>query len=694
MAKRRSVWMLWMLAACAPAAAPTTAPGTEPVTTPLVFVHATDAMRDVAFEDMLDALATRQVVLVGETHLDDNTHRLEAAILEGLVRRKPGKIVLSMEMFQRDVQPVVDAYLRGEIDESAFRRDSRPWPNYDTGYRPLVELARVHGVPVVAANLPVDLQRMFAMKGAEAEAALTREQRTVFPRTVMPPNEDYWVRLGQTLRDGFHGHDPAASPEVRAYSVQNLWDNSMAEATLDALDGDPERTVVLVAGAFHVEYGQGVAHQIRARRPETDLGLVTILATHDLQTVEPQSDRERADFLLYTPARARGTRDGVLAAYFPTELEFRLDAPETANGPLPLLVWLGDSGDPTADDERYWKVALGGEAIVVTVEPPHPLQTDDLRMAGRWWWPHRTERDLSYLSIGFARMLEYVQDRFAVDPNRVVVAGRGDGATVAIWAGLDGSMPGDLVAWAPRGADVVAAQPLAEAPTSRSATVFEVGDALAETLAEAGFDVQVEPRSEDGGRHALENRLRARLGLPERRWGTPTQTLSISVDSAVGRRWAELHARISERDGEAIRVVVGEEEAGATKLEISPDDFADGRGLPLAPGPFGGTTILVLPPELGEAERRAWQALAEKDVIKQRSRFASLHVTRADELSDLLATLKERGKKSILIVPATLVAPAERMQSLRALVAAHEAELDLHWLPGLGGDLARSRMSR
>ena len=666
-----------------------------PVQTPLVLAYQTDPVQPIAFEEMLDGLATRQIVLVGETHLDDNTHRLERALLEGLQRRKPGKVVLALEMFQRDVQPVLDQYLAGEIDEAAFRERARPWPNYDTGYRPLIELARTENIPVIAANLPVDLQRMFAMKGPSAAQALTAEQRRVFPREVSPPLDAYWERLGHQLRDRFHGHDPEASTQTRTYSVQNLWDNAMAEATVDALAADPERVVVLMAGAFHVEYGHGVAHQIRARKPDADIGLVTISPTHDLQSVAPQHERARADVLLYTPARARGPQNGVLAATMPGELEFHLHVPEAARTEsMPLLVWLGDAGDSAIDEHRYWQVALEDEAVLVTVVPPHPETLPDLRLEGRWWWPHRTERDLSYVGVGLDRLLDLVADRFEVDPYRIVLAGRGRGATAVLWAGLATDLPATLVAWAPTDADAVASRPLPRHdPPVRRVSLVGADDALVETLELAGIDqVQAEALPSELGRHTLEDRLRTALAIAPRSWGTPATTMRLAVDSQVGLRWAELHARIAEREAGSVRVVLGEAAPDATTLVVSPEDFADGQALPLAPGPFGGTTILVLPPDLPEAQQAKWRELAARDVIKERSRFASLHVVEAGELPKLLEDLKAAGKKSLLIAPAAFVASSERMQELERIVGDARAGLDVHWLPGLGRELARTRM--
>src|SRR5512139_1331721 len=61
------------------------------------------------FETMLADLARADVVLVGEQHDDRNTHRLEAAVLQGLMRRQV-PLTVSLEMFERDVQTALDQY--------------------------------------------------------------------------------------------------------------------------------------------------------------------------------------------------------------------------------------------------------------------------------------------------------------------------------------------------------------------------------------------------------------------------------------------------------------------------------------------------------------------------------------------------------------------------------------------------------
>src|ERR1035437_8181524 len=79
-------------------------------------VYDTHHKRFIDFETMLADASSADVLFLGEQHDDPATHRLEAATLEGLARRR-GNVVLAMEMFERDVQPSLDDYLAGRSTE-------------------------------------------------------------------------------------------------------------------------------------------------------------------------------------------------------------------------------------------------------------------------------------------------------------------------------------------------------------------------------------------------------------------------------------------------------------------------------------------------------------------------------------------------------------------------------------------------
>ena len=122
------------------------------------------------------------VVFVGEQHDDPETHFAEFALLEGIGRQRH-RVVLSLEMFERDVQPMLDDYLAGRMSEADFLAKSRPWDRYATDYRALVMLARARGWPVIASNVPRPIASAVSRKGLAALDTL-------------PPTSRAWAARG------------------------------------------------------------------------------------------------------------------------------------------------------------------------------------------------------------------------------------------------------------------------------------------------------------------------------------------------------------------------------------------------------------------------------------------------------------------------------------------------------------------
>jgi hypothetical protein len=92
---------------------------------------------------------------------------------------------------------------------------------------------------------------------------------------------------------------------------------------------------------------------------------------------------------------------------------------------------------------------------------------------------------------------------------------------------------------------------------------------------------------------------------------------------------------------------------------IRPESFSFPGALPQCPGPFKGTTILVLSQETTDSDRQAWFALQENHQIAKESRFQRLRVATADGehyLPNVLRELCSANRKNVLIVPATFCA--------------------------------------
>jgi uncharacterized iron-regulated protein len=256
------------------------------------------------FEGMLADLARADVVFVGEQHDDANTHRLELSLVEGLVRRRV-PIVIAMEMFERDAQPILDQYLAGAISEEQFLKDARPWPRYASDYRPIVEFARAHHLPVIASNVPRHIATDVSRTGLGVVDGLGADRRLAARDLQCPASGEYYERFLDAM--GAHPGDPKASDvrqkNDRFYLAQCLKDETMAESIADAFQRSAaaHATVVHVNGAFHSDYAQGAAAAARRRLPGRRIAVVSVLPVEDLDHLRPDGDElKRGDYLLYT----------------------------------------------------------------------------------------------------------------------------------------------------------------------------------------------------------------------------------------------------------------------------------------------------------------------------------------------------------------------------------------------------------
>lgn len=285
--------------AAAPAAATTYVPER---------VFLSDKKRFTDFEAMLADLQMADVVFVGEQHDDPNTHRLELAVMDGLARRR-GSIILSLEMFERDVQATLDAYLAGTITEEEFLKQSRPWPRYKTDYRGLVELAKDRGWQVVASNVPRTLANGVSKAGLDVLKTLTDEQKPWVASDLRCPFDDYFENFAETMNaHPMPGDEKKSLAEKkqtteRFYFAQCLKDETMAESIASAYQkvAASRPIVVHFNGSFHSDYGLGTASRVERRLKGSRVKLITMVPVENLDRLSPtKDDRKRAHYLVYT----------------------------------------------------------------------------------------------------------------------------------------------------------------------------------------------------------------------------------------------------------------------------------------------------------------------------------------------------------------------------------------------------------
>lgn len=267
------------------------------------------AGRWVEWEVMADSLARHDVVVVGEQHDDAATHRAEAWLLDAIGRRR-GRVMLSLEMFERDVQPLLDDYTVGRVPEADFLARSRPWGNYASDYRPLVEAARARRWPIVAANVPRPLASSVARGGMAALDTLPFSHVRLFAaERRCAPRGEYFRRFGEVM-GGMQGHgaapDSAAAHAtlVRFYEAQCIKDETMAESIARAREVWRGWMVVHYTGAFHSDYRLGTVERLERRLPGARIAVVSIVPVPDPAAADPAEAARRGDYVVFVPRPA------------------------------------------------------------------------------------------------------------------------------------------------------------------------------------------------------------------------------------------------------------------------------------------------------------------------------------------------------------------------------------------------------
>ena len=258
--------------------------------------------RTVSQSALLDRLGQADVVFLGEQHTDPATHALELTVLKGLHQRAGGRLTLGMEMWGRDAQPALDAYLHGRMGEGAFLKTARPWSNHQTDCRPLVEYAKASGIPVLASNVPQSIASAVGKRGLAALADAPLGQAATL---VQAPHDGAWLRFKAVMGAMGGAHGAMAMDEATVahfYEAQVVRDETMAESITRRLEAAPGGLVLHLNGQFHSDYGDGIPRRVLWRKPLARIVIVSVVPVADVKKALPAADRGLADYVVLAAA--------------------------------------------------------------------------------------------------------------------------------------------------------------------------------------------------------------------------------------------------------------------------------------------------------------------------------------------------------------------------------------------------------
>lgn len=284
--------------------------------------------RLITEDELVRAVASADIVLLGEQHDNVDHHRLQAALLEKMIAagRRPA---VAFEQINLEDQPALDGVLasgagdaqtaaeRASAVASAVAWDKSGWPPFDE-YRPVFEVALSAQLPLRAANL--SRKRLHERHARQAVGPPADDAGLV------PLTEEMHASMVADIVDSHCGY---AEPRMVSMMVnaQRRRDAAMAGAVRDALgapacrnDADagvaaasepvaavPPAGVVLLCGFAHARTDFGVPLSLRRLAPGRRIVSVAFLGVHE-SADEPadyadafHTARLPFDFVTFTP---------------------------------------------------------------------------------------------------------------------------------------------------------------------------------------------------------------------------------------------------------------------------------------------------------------------------------------------------------------------------------------------------------
>ena len=267
--------------------------------------------KEVTLDSIVNSFKNYDIVLFGEEHNDSIAHYLQMELLEKSHKKYGESIVLSMEMFERESQPILDEYLHGYIKESHFKKDAKVWSNYKD-YRPMVEFSKAKGIKVVAANAAMRYASIANRKGVkELEMLAPEAKKWIAPLPFDTATGKYYEKLreimGYNMSQGGHDEKGKTGSSVAVQSMmpkslsgQSLWDATMAYSISAVYKKTRDAKVIHLNGRFHSDEFLGIYQQLQKYAKGKKVLVISTVSDQDLASIDFKQFNTLADFVIFT----------------------------------------------------------------------------------------------------------------------------------------------------------------------------------------------------------------------------------------------------------------------------------------------------------------------------------------------------------------------------------------------------------
>lgn len=277
-------------------------------------IYSVKQQKTVDINSLVDDMKNVEVLLFGEEHNDSVAHHLEIEIFKTL-HKNFSNSALSLEMFDRDVQAIMNEYLKDFIKEKHLKKDARVWNNY-RDYRPMVEYAKSNKLDVICANAAGRYSNLAGRKGQKALNELPIESKKNFaPIPYDTASGGYYNKL-----IGLSGHTsnsktdttqkkvmPAMMGGFNLIMAQSLWDATMAYSISEYLKTKKGTKVFHVNGRFHSDEYYAVTSQLKKHSPKSSILTISCGSDDGFPNIKWDDFKQLADYIIITDPKVPKT---------------------------------------------------------------------------------------------------------------------------------------------------------------------------------------------------------------------------------------------------------------------------------------------------------------------------------------------------------------------------------------------------
>lgn len=250
--------------------------------------------KKVKYKKVIDEIKDADVVFFGERHSNPISHWLQFEMARDLLSIKGDDLILGAEMFETDDQLLLNEYLNGLISEQHFKSDARLWSNYETDYKPLVDLAKENNLEFIATNVPRRYASIVFQQGFQGLDSLSADAETYI--APLPINYDPNLPSYKKMITMNHVHKTDATVSFFP-QAQALKDATMA--WFIQKNHEQGQLFFHINGTYHSDDFEGIVWHLRKYCPDLNIKTITTVEQENVNQV--QEENKKADFIVVVP---------------------------------------------------------------------------------------------------------------------------------------------------------------------------------------------------------------------------------------------------------------------------------------------------------------------------------------------------------------------------------------------------------